>query len=94
MSSLTAKFQARDQAHVMWLKTLSTVLDSTKIQDPIAQEKALRKLDLRKMLEDNPMGVKISNEDLMNFPMTHFGLAMIYSNAVLSGEAWIPHKNN
>lgn len=92
MSSLTTKFQARDPAHVMWLKTMSVVLDSTKIQDPVAQEKALRKLDLKKMLEKNPMGVKITSEDLMNFPMTHFGLAMIYSNAVLNGEAWVPEK--
>ena len=92
MSSLTTKFQARDPAHVMWLKTMSVVLDSTKIQDPVAQEKALRKLDLKKVLEKNPMGVTITSEDLMNFPMTHFGLAMIYSNAVLNGEAWVPEK--
>ena len=88
--SLTTKFDPQDQAHVTWLKTMSTVLDTTKLQDPVAQEKALRKLDLKKMLTDNPMGVKITNDDLISFPMTHFGLAMVYSNAVLNGIAWIP----
>jgi hypothetical protein len=36
------------------------------------------------------MGFNITREDLIQFPMTHFGLAMLYTNAVLSGEAWIP----
>ena len=92
--SLSTKFNPKDQTHVMWLKTLSSVLDTTKIQDPIAQEKAMRKLDLKKLLEDNPMGVRITNDDMLSFPMTHFGLAMIYSNAVLNGEAWIPKNDS
>ncbi len=88
--SLTTKFNPRDQAHCMWLKSLSSVMDATKIQDPIAQEKAMRNLDLKKLLAENPMNVKITNDDMLSFPMTHFGLAMIYSNAVLNGEAWTP----
>lgn len=83
----TRAFNPMNQSHVLWLKELSAISDSMKLRDPLEQEKAMRKLNLKSVLERNPMGVKI---DPLEFPMTHFGLAMLYTNAVLSGQAWIP----
>lgn len=92
MTNLTKKFNPMNQVHVKWLKTLSSVSTITKMTNPLEMEKALKKLNLQGLLEKNPMGVKITSSDLMEFPMIHFGLAMVYTNAVLEGEAWIPTK--
>ena len=94
MTSWTKKFNPKSQAHVEWLKTLSNVLDTTKMSNPLEMEKAMRKMDLKKLLTSNPMGVPVSDRDLMEFPMIHFGLAMVYTNAVLNSDAWLPPKNS
>ena len=90
MTSLTKKFNPMIQAHVEWMKTLSSVSTISKMTNPLEMEKAMKKLNLQDLLEKNPMGVKITTDDVMNFPMIHFGIAMIYTNAVMDGEAWIP----
>lgn len=88
--SLTKKFNPANQTHVLWLKKLSSVLETTKITDPRIQERELKKVNLQGLMEENPMKVSVTTNDLMDFPAIHFGLAMIYSNAVLNGEAWVP----
>ena len=83
----TKAFDPLNPKHVLWLKELSTISEAMKVTDPLEQEKAMRKLDLTSLLKKNPMKVAI---DPLEFPMTHFGLAMLYTNAVFKGLAWIP----
>ena len=90
MTTITKAFDPTNQKHVLWLKDLMKLTDVTKIPNPLEQERALKRANPEKLLQANPMGVKMTKEDFMQFPMTHFGLAMLYTNAVLSGEAWIP----
>ena len=80
-------FDPANRNHVLWLKELSVVTDAMKIADPLEQEKAMRTLNLTDILSRNPMKVKINP---LEFPMTHFGLAMLYTTAVLNNRAWIP----
>jgi hypothetical protein len=41
-------------------------------------------------INSNPMGVKLDNRDALMWVEIHFGIAMKYARAVLSGEAVIP----
>lgn len=83
----TKAFDPLNPKHVLWLRDLSSISEAMKVSDPLEQEKAMRKLDLTSILKNNPMKVKL---DPLELPMTHFGLTMLYTNAIFKGKAWIP----
>ena len=87
----TKAFDPLNRDHVLWLKELSVISETMKVRDPLEQEKVMRGLNLESLLKRNPMGVSINP---LEFPMTHFGLAMLYTNAVLNGKAWIPDPSS
>ena len=49
-----------------------------------------KRMNLEEMVHSNPMGAKMTNA--LDWVFIHFSLSMVYSNAVLSGKAWIPPK--
>lgn len=88
---LTRTFNPTNQAHVLWLKDLFKMTEVMKSSSSLLEmEKSLKKVDPETLLKANPMKQKISQNDVMNFPMIHFSLAMIYTESVLKGEAWTP----
>lgn len=88
---LTRTFNPKDQAHVLWLKDLFRMTEVMKNSSNLLEmEKSLKAVNPETLLKSNPMKQKISQNDVMNFPMIHFSLAMIYTESVLKGEAWTP----
>ena len=45
-------------------------------------------MNLLEMINENPMGEKMSNG--ADWVFAHFAMAMAYTNAVLEGKAWVP----
>jgi hypothetical protein len=72
-------FDPREQTHVSWLqKMLSIKLDPDVM------------VDLSKEVNTNPMKIKISEIDALDWPHISFVLCAKYSKAVLCGEAIVP----
>jgi hypothetical protein len=78
--SITKKFsQAFDVSnseHVLWLKSLH----ETTINEQAPNE----------LMKMNPFGIKVSNQDILEWVNIMFSLAMKYAMEVLAGRAWIP----
>ena len=72
-------FDAKDQTHVSWLqKMLNIKLDPEKM------------IDLSKEVNTNPMDLKITQLEALDWPHINFVLCAKYAKAVLSGEAIVP----
>ena len=65
----------------MWLKKLGEDTSKSISGD---------KVNLTKTINNNPLPGKPSMENVMDFAYVHFQLCMKYTNAVLSGNAFIP----
>jgi hypothetical protein len=50
----------------------------------------MEKVNLQKVVNSNPMKVKVS--DMMEWAFIHFQLALKYTQAVLKCEAFVPSK--
>ena len=81
MAHFVRSFDCKNEEHVMWLKKLGE--DTSK---SISGEK----VNLTKTINNNPLPGKPSMENVMDFAYVHFQLCMKYTNAVLSGKAFIP----
>ena len=81
MASFVRTFDCKNQEHVLWLK---------KLGETTAQSLSGGKTDLIKVIADNPLPDKPSMDNVMEFAYIHFQLCMKYTNAVLSGDAFIP----
>lgn len=79
-------FRCNDVNDVKWLRYMSTIMIN-KMNDG-------KKFNLQHEINNNPMGVKISNDKVLDWAEIHFMLSMKYSKAVLSGEAWTPPQNS
>jgi len=75
------KFNPRTQSHVEWLKAMGEQMESL---DPKTQ------MNLSKSVNQNPMKARMNNP--LDWVYIHFSLAMKYTKAVLSGEAWVPSQ--
>jgi len=72
-------FDPKNQKHVAWLqKMLNTKLDPEVI------------MDLAKEVNTNPMDLKITKLEALDWPHINFVLCAKYAKAVLSGEAIVP----
>lgn len=79
MASIVQQFDCKNQEHVLWLKSLGKAMAMVTNDE---------KCDILKVMNDNPMGVKI--KDFRDFAMHHFTLCMKYANAVLNNDAFVP----
>ena len=80
-SQFAEKFNPVDKTHVMWLKKMGEMMETL---DPE------KRMDLTRLVNLNPMNVTMNNP--LDWVFIHFSLAMKYTKAVLSGEAWVPTK--
>jgi hypothetical protein len=78
-NSFVHAFKPMERMHVLWLRRMNRMMDKL---DPAMQ------MNLVEMINENPMGVKLSNG--VDWVFVHFSLAMVYSKAVLDGKAWVP----
>jgi hypothetical protein len=81
MAHFVRSFDCNDETHAMWLKDVGEALAKT-----ISGEK----LDIIKIVNDNPLPGSPSMDNPMEWAYIHFQLCMKYANAVLHRDAFIP----
>lgn len=79
--SFVGLFDPTDENHVLWLR---------EVDDAMHQTTNGKKIDIRKVINTNPMKTKETN--MLDWAYTHFQLCMKYSQAVLRGNAYVPPK--
>ena len=85
ITEFKTKFDPKDREHVTWMK---------KVQEAVATVNMnTTKSHLPKLINQNPMKVKLQADDMMDWVHIHFALAMIYTKAVLEGRACVPQEN-
>ena len=87
---LAKSFNAEQKDHVLWFRDMFQL---TKImREPMTSntQTTLQEMDLNKILQQNPMKIKLRKNDNLNFPMIHMSVALRYAEAVLEGRVWIP----
>jgi hypothetical protein len=77
--SFVELFDPKDSKHVLWLKDVDAVMESTR---------SGKKVDFREVVNNNPMGC--IEENMIEWAYTHFQLSMKYTQGVLRGKAFIP----
>ena len=75
-----SRFQPQQQSHVLWMKRVVHTLG----------EMMSKKVNIVDVINSNPMGVEITESDIMDIVFIQFSLAMKYTKAILDGEAWVP----
>ena len=78
-------FDAKNESHVKWLQKMTLLAE--KLGDVNLQQKIVEDINA------NPMKIKLSNLEALDWPHIHFVLAMSYAKAVLKGEAFIPSRS-
>ena len=76
----TSAFDPSNEKHVMWLKNVGDKIKNVDI--------GKKKLDMEELVNENPFHEKLDN--FMDWAYAHFSIAMKYTDAVLSGKAFIP----
>lgn len=74
-------FDPNNEHHVLWLKKMM-----------IRAENLGEMQNMFKEIQENPMNLKISDVEALDWPHAHFALAMVYAKAVLYNVAYIPNK--
>lgn len=77
-------FDPKNQEHVTWLKNIHLSLEN---MDTV-------KSDVPTLVGQNPMKVKFTKNDMMDWVHVHFALNFNYTKAVLRGEAWVPPQRS
>jgi hypothetical protein len=72
-------FDPKDQKHVAWLQKMLNIKLDPEVM-----------VDLAKEVNTNPMKIKISQIDALDWPHISFVICAKYSKAVLCGEAIVP----
>lgn len=75
-----SKFQPQQESHVLWLKQVVDSLNNM----------MNKRVNIVGVMNANPLGVKMTENDIMDIVFIQFGLAMKYTKAILDGEAWVP----
>lgn len=78
----TKAFDPTKEEHVLWLKNVGEAMKNA--------QPGGKKLDLEKLVNQNPFHERLDN--FMDWAYAHFSIAMMYTDAVLSGTAFIPPK--
>jgi hypothetical protein len=76
-------FDPKEKSHVLWLKDMCTTM--AKVYEGNAG------IDIVAVADGNPFGAKL--ESPLDLAEVHFQVAMKYTAAVLSEDAWVPGKN-
>jgi hypothetical protein len=80
--SFIKSFDPMNADHVKWLKKMTDLAEI--MGDPTKQYSLLDDIN------SNPMGLKLSKSDVLNWVEIHFGIAMKYTQAVLKSQAIVP----
>lgn len=75
-------FDPKEKSHVLWLKDLCIAMAKVSDGD---------KIDIVAVANSNPFGATLTSP--LELAESHFQVAMKYTAAVLSEDAWIPGKN-
>ena len=76
-------FDPKNQQHVTWLKWIHEEVQ-------LVSANSNRSSRITSMITNNPMGVKITQTELLEWVHIHFVLAMKYCGAVFDKTAYIP----
>jgi ABC-type metal ion transport system substrate-binding protein len=83
--SLTTRFikafDPTNEHHVLWLQTMMHRAENLGEMNNLVKD-----------INENPMKLKISDVEALDWPHVHFVLGMAYAKAVLKGQAYIPNK--
>lgn len=82
VAQFVEKFNPAVQDHVLWLQKVHRCLEN---MDTV-------KSDVPSLISNNPMKVKFSQKDMLEWVHVHFTLNFKYTKAVLNGTAFIPEK--
>lgn len=74
-------FDCNNERHVLWLKDVGDAMTKTTMGE---------KIDLIKVVNENPIDGNPQMSNPMDWAYIHFQLAMKYSTAVLNGDAYLP----
>lgn len=77
-----SRFDPKDKEHVLWLKDVC---------EAMAKATGGDRVDIITVANSNPFNCRLSSP--LDFAQAHFQLAMKYTSAVLSEDAWVPGKN-
>jgi hypothetical protein len=83
MAQFVHGFDCKNETHVTWLK---------KVGDVTARTMGGEKLDINRVVNDNPLAGHPTMKTPTDWAFIHFQLAMKYTNAVLDGKAFVPPK--
>ena len=75
-------FDPADEKHVRWFRKMTELAET--MSDPN------QAIHLNSEINLNPMKVKLSQQDTLDWFHIHFVLCAAYAKAVLKGKAWIP----
>jgi hypothetical protein len=81
MAEFVKNFDCKSEEHVMWLKKVGDVMTKLTMGE---------KADLVSMVNSNPLKDSPKMTNPADWAYIHFQLAMKYSTAVLSCDAFIP----
>lgn len=81
-SRFITAFDAQNQSHVKWLSRMIDVAET--MGDPS------RDSILIKEINKNPMGVKLEQLEMLEWPHIHFCICAMYAKAVLRKKAFVP----
>lgn len=82
VSKFTKSFDSSNKEHVSWLSRMTDVAE--KMADP--SQKSTLVIDIN----TNPMNIKMTALEALEWPQTHFCLCGVYTKAVFAKKAFIP----
>lgn len=81
MTDFVKNFDCKNEEHVLWLKHVGEVMTKVTMGE---------KVDLVSAVNTNPLANSPKMSNPADWAYIHFQLAMKYSTAVLSGNAFVP----
>jgi len=83
MAEFVKNFDCKKEEHVMWLKEIGKGMTKVSMGE---------KFDIAKIANNNPLPGNPKMKNVADWAYIHFQLAMKYTNAVLSCDAFVPKK--
>lgn len=80
----TNAFDPSNERHVRWL---STFFD-------YAKSIGTDRTPIEEFINNNPMNVKLNQQEALEWVHIHFCLSMKYAEKVLAGQAWVPKTSS
>ena len=75
-------FDAQNQSHVKWLSRMIDIAEG--MGDPSKDSVLVTEIN------KNPMGVKLEQLEVLEWPHIHFCICAVYAKAVLRKKAYVP----